>query len=120
MWKSDRRTIKVVLAAISRNFTDQTDNTQVLAVDRIEMPAAYQDHVGNYGSDLAILVLKTPTMITSAVTPICLDWSYSLDVLQRSGQIGFVAGTLNIHINLICMGLYDLKKNDWKSITQCV
>ena len=93
VWKTDKNTIRVQLAGFSSNFTDRSEETQVFEVERIEMQNAYQDHEGNYGSDLAILILERPALINSQVRPVCLDSSNLIDVADRSGEIGLVAGT---------------------------
>lgn len=61
-------------------------------VDRIVLQDSYQDFEGNYGSDLALLILKKPAIINSHVLPACIDWSNKFDITQRVGDIGLVAG----------------------------
>ncbi|XP_015117131.1 modular serine protease [Diachasma alloeum] len=94
VWKTDPKTIRVVLAGFSSNFTlDESDeDTQIFDVSRIEVQRAYHDHEGNYGSDLAIIVLNKPALINSRVNPVCLNWSPESDVSFRGGEMGLVAG----------------------------
>lgn len=61
-------------------------------VEKIDSQDSYQDHEGNYNSDVALLILKKPVMINSLVRPACIDWENTLDVSLRSGEIGLVSG----------------------------
>lgn len=61
-------------------------------VERIELQTSYQDHEGNYNSDVALLILKTQVSINSYVLPACIDWTNSVDVSSRIGEIGLASG----------------------------
>ncbi|XP_046487883.1 modular serine protease-like [Neodiprion pinetum] len=92
VWQSDVDLLKVVLCGFSSDFDGQGEDTQVFDVENIELQYSYQDREGNYGSDLAILVLKKPVVINSCVKPVCIDWTDANDVVQRDGAIGLVIG----------------------------
>uniref|UniRef100_A0A1V1FNF5 Putative serine protease 63 isoform A n=1 Tax=Reticulitermes speratus TaxID=60591 RepID=A0A1V1FNF5_9NEOP len=67
--------------------------TQVKDVKQIIMQPAYQDQSGNYGSDLAVLVLASPVEFSPAVQPVCIDWDLrAIDNDLREGNLGTVAG----------------------------
>ena len=61
-------------------------------VEKVDLQDSYQDHEGNYNSDVALLILKKPVRINSLVRPACIDWENSLDASLRSGEIGLVSG----------------------------
>ncbi|XP_024941719.1 modular serine protease isoform X2 [Cephus cinctus] len=92
VWKTSVDTIKVALAAYSSNFSNLGGDAQILNVERIEVQDSYQDHEGNYGSDLALLILNKPPVINSVISPACIDWINTQDVSQRIGDIGLVTG----------------------------
>lgn len=41
----------------------------------IIMQPLYQDISGNYGSDIALLIMSEPVKLSKFVKPICLDWN---------------------------------------------
>ncbi|XP_074108381.1 modular serine protease-like [Cotesia typhae] len=94
VWKTDPETIRVIFAGFSSNFTldEQNMETQIIGVSEIKIQQMYRDHEGNYGSDLAILILDKPVTITNNVKPVCLDWRVTSDVSLRSEEMGLVAG----------------------------
>lgn len=92
VWKSDADLLKVVLGGYSSDFNNQGEDAQVFGVKNIELQYSYQDHEGNYGSDLALLILERPVIINSNVRPACIDWDNDNDVVQRNGEIGLVSG----------------------------
>jgi hypothetical protein len=56
------------------------------------MQPAYQDQSGNYGSDLALLVLASPVKFSPAVQPVCIDWDLkSIDNDLSEGNLGTVS-----------------------------
>ena len=94
---------QVALASYSSNFTDHDENTQIMDPERIELQDSYQDHEGNYNSDVALLILKKPVTINSLVRPVCIDWENTLNTSQRSGEIGLVSGNkIKLKIQLLC------------------
>jgi hypothetical protein len=84
--------MQVLLDSNSSEYSNQNKETQIQDIDQIIIHNSYQDHEGNYGSDLAILIFKNPAIIHSRVLPACIDWSNQYDVTQRIGEVGFVAG----------------------------
>ncbi|XP_034952205.1 modular serine protease-like [Chelonus insularis] len=94
VWKTDPETIKVIFNGFSSNFTinEFDENAQIRQVSSIKLQQAYQDHEGNYGSDIAILILTEPVILTANIKPICLNWSPESDISLRILDIGLVAG----------------------------
>lgn len=92
VWKSDADLLKVVLGSYSSEFESQGDTAQIFGVEKIEIQDSYQDQEGNYGSDLALLLLDKPAVINSAVRPACVDWTNANDVARRNGAVGLVSG----------------------------
>lgn len=98
VWKTDPKTIRVVLGGYSSNFTQDIadEQTQLFEIFNIELHNAYHDHEGNYGSDIAALILDRPATMSSRIKPVCLDWSAGSDVsLRKNGEMGLVAGKKN-------------------------
>jgi hypothetical protein len=53
------------------------------------MQSAHQDQSGNYGSDLAVLVLASPVEFSPAVQPVCIDWGLkAIDNDLSEGNLG--------------------------------
>jgi hypothetical protein len=56
------------------------------------MQPAYQDQSGNYGSDLAVLVLASAVEFSPAVQPVCIDWDLkAIDNDLSEGNLGTVS-----------------------------
>lgn len=56
------------------------------------MQPAYQDRSGNYGSDLAVLILATAVEFSHAVLPVCIDWDLkAIDSDLTEGNLGTVS-----------------------------
>lgn len=96
VWKTDPKTIRVILAGFSSNFTldQQDERTQIRQVVTVQLQQAYQDHEGNYGSDLAIIILDKPAVLSSTVSPVCLEWTVVSDEPQGMEEMGLVAGKI--------------------------
>ncbi|KAF7988304.1 hypothetical protein HCN44_011050 [Aphidius gifuensis] len=117
VWKTDPKTIRVILGGFSSNFSlDKEDKeTQVFDIFNIKLHRSYHDHEGNYGSDLAALILNGSAIMSSRVKPVCLNWSADLNVsLRENGEIGLVAGmgitendTFSKHLRVTTVKLID-------------
>jgi len=96
VWKTAADTIRVAFGILSSDLGQIGENAQVIDVESIELPNAYQDHESNYGSDIALLILKKAAAINSVVGPVCVPWHSDAILLeyQRSGRLGLVAGKL--------------------------
>ncbi|KAK2584068.1 hypothetical protein KPH14_006515 [Odynerus spinipes] len=94
VWKSFPETIRVAFGILANDLDNIEENAQILDIDRIEIQNSYQDHEGNYASDIALIILKMPVEINNAVRPACVDLQsdYALLEAQRNGDSGFVAG----------------------------
>ncbi|KAL2726982.1 modular serine protease-like isoform X1 [Vespula squamosa] len=94
VWKTLPETIRVAFGILSNTLDNVEANVQVLDIDKIEIQNSYQDHEGNYASDIALLILKMPVKINEIVRPACIDLQsdFTLVEAQKNGDSGFVAG----------------------------
>lgn len=94
LWKTSTDTVRVAFGILSSNLTEAEENAQVIDVESIRLQSAYQDHESNYGSDIALLILKTAVIIDSIVSPVCLPQRFdsTLREAQENGGFGLVAG----------------------------
>jgi len=94
VWKTLADTVRVALGILSNDLKKVGRNAQVYDVERIELQDAYQDYESNYGSDIALLILKRPVTIDSIVRPVCVPWRSDAALMesQKSGELGLVAG----------------------------
>ncbi|XP_071442334.1 modular serine protease-like [Hetaerina americana] len=85
-----------MLAAIGkyyRAFGRKQEFTQMKELKEIIMNPSYLDKQGNYDSDIALLVLSTPVILTAVAQPVCLDWDMLHVNYDLSAQsIGTVVG----------------------------
>lgn len=66
-----------------------------LQVAEIKIPHSYTDQQGNYGSDIAILLLNSSLQFSELLQPICVDWEEKLDFSDNSvGKVGSSKETL--------------------------
>ncbi|KAK5649217.1 hypothetical protein RI129_000246 [Pyrocoelia pectoralis] len=73
VWSLKATTIKVGLGKHFRNF-EKVDPGLIFDVAQIIIQPLYQDLVGNYGSDIAILILKKSVKFSENIRPVCIDW----------------------------------------------
>lgn len=94
VWETEADTMRVALGTLSSDLNQVGENAQVIDVKSIELQNAYQDHESNYGSDIALLILKRAATINSIVGPVCVPWHSDAILLeyQRNGGLGLVAG----------------------------
>ncbi|XP_011872939.1 PREDICTED: low-density lipoprotein receptor-related protein 1B-like isoform X1 [Vollenhovia emeryi] len=94
VWKTAADTMRVAFGILSSDLSQVGENAQVIDVESIELQNAYQDHESNYGSDIALLILKRAVAINSVVGPACVPWHSDAILLeyQRNGGLGLVAG----------------------------
>ncbi|KAF5289823.1 hypothetical protein FQA39_LY14978 [Lamprigera yunnana] len=92
-WTVTPQTFKVTLGKYFKEFTTIEDFTQILDISQIITQPLYQDLVGNYGSDIAIIVLNEPVTFSEFVRPVCIDWTLQ-DLKQHlsNNTLGLVVG----------------------------
>lgn len=102
LWKTATDTVRVAFGILSSNLTEAEEDAQVIDVESIRLQSAYQDHEGNYGSDIALLILKAAVTIGSTVSPACLPQRLdaTLTEAQENGGFGLAAGS-EVHIFII-------------------
>ncbi|XP_029345047.1 uncharacterized protein LOC100574854 isoform X3 [Acyrthosiphon pisum] len=79
--------LKVAVGKYNLNFS-KIDNeyTQILNVETIYIKESYNGKEGSYAEDIAVIVLENKGLITSDVSPICIDWNGKYMV--HNGDIG--------------------------------
>ncbi|KAI4480244.1 hypothetical protein M0804_010242 [Polistes exclamans] len=95
VWKTFPETIRVAFGILSNSLNDTLEaNVQIFDIDKIEIQSSYQDHEGNYASDIALIILKMPVKINQFVRPVCVDLKSDQTLLDawKNGESGFVAG----------------------------
>nr|CAD7398146.1 unnamed protein product [Timema poppensis] len=98
VWKVSPGTLRVALGKYYRDFNKQQDFTQIRDVKEIVIQPAYQDLGGNYGSDIAVLLMASPIEFSPVVRPVCIDWE--LDHMSRDledGNFGTLLGVLTLY-----------------------
>lgn len=66
--------LRIFLGKYFNDYAKRQDYTQIINVSRIIIQPLYQDVAGNFGSDLAILILEEPAKLSEFVRPVCVDW----------------------------------------------
>lgn len=92
-WEIDSKMLQVALGKRYSDFYKEEDSVQYRNISQIIRQPLYQDLLGNYGSDIAILVLEESIEFTSVVRPACIDWNLE-DITEHiiDNNIGFVVG----------------------------
>lgn len=111
VWNSQPQNLKVTLNGNSSDLENQNLDARVVEVAKIQVQDSYQDYLGNYNSDIAILVLSEAAKIDSKVVPACLDWRNRLDVSQRIGEVGLVTGKVVVDSKERTMARYNTYSN---------
>lgn len=75
VWETDIREIRVALGKYFSDFNKSEDYTQIFQIQQIFLQPLYQDSLGNYGSDIAVIVLNEPVKFSKFIRPICIDWN---------------------------------------------
>ncbi|KAJ9583785.1 hypothetical protein L9F63_021875 [Diploptera punctata] len=92
-WSLNAGELTVILGKYYADYERNDNLTQIKTIKEIVMLAAYQDKTGNYGSDLAVLILSSRVEFSSAVRPVCIDWELDyIDQDLSEGSVGTVAG----------------------------
>lgn len=91
-------TVRVAFGILSSNLKKAGENAQIIDVESIKLQSAFQDHENNYGSDIALLILKRAVTINSVVAPVCIPQypDTILATFQENGGYGLVAGKYTI------------------------
>lgn len=74
VWQLGISDIQIGLGKLRSAFSAREDYTQMIAVNKILVQTLYQDTTGNYGSDIAIIVLDKPAKLSQFIRIACLDW----------------------------------------------
>eukprot|EP00102_Acyrthosiphon_pisum_P006978 XP_003241091.2 PREDICTED: uncharacterized protein LOC100572031 isoform X6 [Acyrthosiphon pisum] len=79
--------LKVAVGKYHYNFS-KIDNeyTQILNVETIYIKESYNGIEGSYAEDIAVILLENKVLITSDVSPACIDWNGKYMV--HNGDLG--------------------------------
>lgn len=94
-WKLPSTIIRIALGKSFSDYSRQQEFTQIMNVTRILQHPLYQDAVGNYGSDICLLLLEEPAVFNQLIRPVCIDWNRN-DVTQhlKENSVGVVSSHL--------------------------
>lgn len=85
------KNIKVAFGKYHSDFHKRQPITQIKNVKRVIIQPLYQDRTGNYGSDLAVLVLSDAVKLSSDIHPACIDWNARDTIYHfQNNSIGLV------------------------------
>lgn len=88
VWNLSADSISLVIGTTEHSQTCSTHNVQ-----SIHMHPLYLDKYGNYGSDIALLQLKTQLELSADILPVCIDWKLDDITAHLSHRsIGIVMG----------------------------
>lgn len=87
-----KQEVKVVAGKRVSDFYAPDPDSQVSDVEDIVVHPLYQDSLGNYGSDIAIILLQEAFGFSSTIQPICMNWS--LRNILRGKQLEYPAKVL--------------------------
>ncbi|KAF5300807.1 hypothetical protein FQR65_LT09110 [Abscondita terminalis] len=92
VWSVAAQTLKVALGKYYRTFENLEEYTQIFDVDKTIQQPLYQDLLGNYGSDIAILILNESVIFSEFVSPVCIDWTLDNAQHLEENSLGMVVG----------------------------
>lgn len=83
--------MKVALGKYKTAINATEPWAQIFDVKELIMQPVYQDIFGNYGSDIALIVLDGSAKFSEFVRPVCLDWKSEHIYRQlEHGSLGVV------------------------------
>ena len=90
-WNIKEEMLQIGLNKYYSDYYQEEDYAQFKNISKIIVQSAYQDAVGNYGSDIAILVLSSSVEFSTFIRPACLDWNLNdLSEQLSSNKLGLV------------------------------
>ncbi|XP_075223983.1 modular serine protease-like [Lycorma delicatula] len=92
VWKETSSNLKAVLGKVYRDYYRYEPEQQNFHVRKIKMLSIYQDRNGNYGSDIAVLILQVNIKLTEKIHPACIAWDTDTSNIITPGTTGLVAG----------------------------
>ncbi|KAF7286218.1 hypothetical protein GWI33_006906 [Rhynchophorus ferrugineus] len=93
VWEIPKHKIRVGAGKYSSDFYAIEKESQFRTVTEIFTHPLYQDILGNYGSDLSLLIVNRAFRLSNTVLPICINWSLR-NILNNwnDNMKGMVAG----------------------------
>ncbi|KAB0794062.1 hypothetical protein PPYR_13682 [Photinus pyralis] len=93
VWSIKASDLKVALGKHFRNFEKIKYSPTTFDVSTIVIQPHYQDVTGNYGSDLAILILNRMVELSEYIKPVCIDWNdKDFTRFLDNGTLGMIVG----------------------------
>lgn len=91
-WKINPENMRVALGKYYSDINKKQAFTQIRNIEQIIVQPLYQDQAGNYGSDLAILVMQKSVVLSQFIRPICIDWElHDMSHHLQEGNEGLVS-----------------------------
>ncbi|XP_068910164.1 modular serine protease-like isoform X2 [Tenebrio molitor] len=92
-WNSYEEILRIGLGKHYSDYYKEEDYAQIVNISKIIRQPAYQDLAGNYGSDIAILVLTGSVDFSPVIRPTCIDWNLD-DITEHlsHNKLGLIAG----------------------------
>ncbi|CAG9764269.1 unnamed protein product [Ceutorhynchus assimilis] len=100
VWKMPENLIKAISGKSFSDFYKNELNSQMSDVESTFIYPLYQDSLGNYGSDIAIVKLKSGFSFNEFILPICMNWTLrnfirELETRTLEGQVAGMGITEN-------------------------
>ncbi|XP_044736927.1 modular serine protease-like [Chrysoperla carnea] len=93
VWKVPPDTMKVALGKYNSDLNTNNENAQIREIKKIIIQPSYQDQIGNYGSDIAVIILSSPVKFDSHVRPVCIDWNlHDISAHLKEYSMGHIVG----------------------------
>lgn len=87
--------VKIAFGKLHGNITKAPDESLavVFEVAKIIQHPLYLDKIGNYGSDIAVVVLKESVKLSDEIHPACIDWDLNdITTNLANNSIGTIVG----------------------------
>lgn len=87
VWNIPKEYIKATAGKTYSDFYKQEKGSQVLDVAEVIVHPLYQDALGNYGSDIALLKVQEWFLFSEFVNPVCIDWKWPIRENNIQGKV---------------------------------
>ncbi|KAL1490318.1 hypothetical protein ABEB36_013033 [Hypothenemus hampei] len=75
IWETPENAVKVAAGKFLTDFYVKEPDSQIMNVTRIILHPLYQDSLGNYGSDIALIQLQGHFRFSDYIRPTCINWT---------------------------------------------
>ncbi|XP_064215667.1 modular serine protease-like [Tribolium castaneum] len=93
VWKVSKQILQIGFGKQYSEYYKNEPYAQIRNISKILIQPAYQDLLGNYGSDIAILVLSVPVQFSPFIRSVCIDWNLN-DITEHlvENRQGLIVG----------------------------